>query len=1134
MISVDYAIRDTLGVAQYGDMQGDATAITAVGDATDVSLNISAADIVAYTRSGSDMQITLTSGETIVLEGYFDTTITGEKSLFLSENGKLVEVHLTDLGGHSLVPNYELHEVTGKWSEFDDMVFLDVVEVQPVIAPLAAPLFGLGLGGAAAAVGGAAVIAGVVIGDEGGRDLPADPTVNDVDVDRIVGGDEDDSVTITGTGEPESDVEVTIGDDTFDTTIDEDGTWEVVIEGDDVPDDGVYTTEVVVTNPDGDTDTLVGPVVDIDTTAPEIEVTTGTGSVGDIVNEEEYEADGVVIGGTGEAGATVEVTIGGVIQTTTVGDSGAWSVTYTTSEITSGEYTTDVSITTTDARGNSQTVTDTVVIDTIAPESVVSTVETDDVINAVEAADGVTISGSGEAGSSVSIDFMGSTETTTVGADGTWSVTYGSALITSGEYDATATVTSTDLAGNSAVVTHDIRIDTIGTVSITSGIEGDNIVNAAEAADGITLTGTAEAGSSVVVTMGTVSYTVVSGTDGAWSVDFAASDIPSGTYDATITAVATDGAGNQTTATSSVFIDTDASVAIATGQAGGDDIVNFDEQGSPITFNGTADAGSSVQVTVAGITTTAVVAADGSWTATYAAGTLPAGEYDTTITAVSTDANGNSASATSSITVDTVAGDVALSTSPVAIDDVINASERDGGVDISGTATAGLTVTVTLDGVEHTTVADASGNWTTTYVASEIATGTDTLDITASITDAAGNSKSVSDTVALDTEVVNHTTSTNAVEGDDTINLDELSDGVQFTGTTEPGSSVQVTVGSVTRTATVDSNGNWTVDFAVADIPEGEYSTSVIAEATDAAGNTTTATDTFNVDTFVNELTSQTVETDGTVNAAEMAAGTTLTGTVEAGSSVSVTVQGVTREATVDANGNWSVTFAEGEIAGGEYTGSATINATDAAGNTTSTAATFAVDTVVNDPIVESVTFDGVDVTRVEVENTDSTFEVNTLDDAGNVGTPASIQTDYDSFGTTEFRFSSDVPDGTHLVVTETDAAGNASGTLLVLEDNADNASTIENAGLSDFDIGAIDLDYAVDTNLTLTEEQITAMAENSDSLTITGGSDDTVTIAGASATGETEEINGEDYDIYTVGDDGATVVVDQDVNLLI
>ncbi len=1133
MISVDYAIRDTLGVAQYGEMAGEATAITAVGDATDVSLNISAADIVAYTRSGTDMQITLTSGETIVLEGYFDTTITGEKSLFLSENGKLVEVHLTDLGGHSLVPNYELLEVSGKWSAYDDMVFLDVVEVQPVIAPLAAPLFGLGLGGAAAAAG-AAVIAGVVINDDPGRSSDIEPTVDDVDVDRIVGGDEDDSITITGTGEPESDVEVTIGDDTYETVIGDDGTWEVVVDGGDLPDDGVYTSEVVVTGPDGETDTLVGPVVDIDTTAPEIEITSGTESVGDITNEEEYNADGVVIGGTGEAGATVDVTIGDVTHTTTVGDGGAWSVTFTTTDLDVGEYTTGVSITTTDTRGNSQTITDNVVIDTIAPTSVVSTVETDDVINAVEASDGVTISGSGEAGSSISVEFMGSTETTTVGADGTWSVSYGSALITSGEYDATATVTSTDLAGNSAVVTHTVEIDTIGSVSITSGVEGDDIVNASEAADGITLNGTAEAGSSVVVTLGTVSYTVISGTDGAWSVDFAASDIPAGSYDATITAVATDGAGNQTTATSSVYIDTEASVAIATGQAGGDDTVNFDEQGSPLTFNGTAEAGSSVIVTVAGIATTAVVAADGSWTATYAAGTLPAGEYDTIITAVSTDVNGNSATATSAITVDTVAGDVALSTNPIEIDDVINATERADGVEISGTATAGLTVTVTLDGVEHTTVADASGNWTTTYVASEIATGTDTLDITASIMDAAGNSKSVSDTVALDTEVVNHTTSTNAVEGDDVVNYDELQDGVQFTGTTEPGSSVNVTVGSVTRVATVDSNGNWSVDFAVTDIPEGEYSTSVIAEATDAAGNMTTATDTFNVDTFVNELTAATVETDGTVNASELADGTTLTGTVEAGSSVDITVQGVTRTATVDSNGNWSVTFAEGEIAEGEYTGSATINATDAAGNTTTTSASFDVDTVVNDPVIESVTFDGVDVTRVEVENTDSTFEVNTLDDSGNVGTPASIQTDYDSFGTTEFRFSSDVPDGTHLVVTETDAAGNASGTLLVLEDNADNASTIENAGLSDFDIGAIDLDYAVDTNLTLTEEQITAMAENSDSLTITGGTDDTVTIAGAQATGETKEINGEDYDIYTVGDDGATVVVDQDVNLLI
>jgi hypothetical protein len=79
-----------------------------------------------------------------------------------------------------------------------------------------------------------------------------------------------------------------------------------------------------------------------------------------------------------------------------------------------------------------------------------------------------------------------------------------------------------------------------------------------------------------------------------------------------------------------------------------------------------------------------------------------------------------------------------------------------------------------------------------------------------------------------------------------------------------------------------------------------------------------------------------------------------------------------------------------------------------------------------------------------------------------------------------------------------------------------------------------VDLDYATGTDIELTEAQIRALSDGSDTLTIHGGADDEVTVTGAVDTGETRDIDGQTYNVYTIGDDGTTLVVEQDVNLVI
>jgi len=1229
MTTVDYVVRDGAGSVQRGTFaEGDPSTIY-VSYSKDVSLNLNPSDVAGYKQHGNDLLITLQNGQVLVLSGYFDEGATGDKHLFLSEGGDFVEVILADGPDGAFYASYDAIDVSGKWSAYDQLTFLDIGNVEQVVAPLAAPLLGpLGLIGGGAAAAGAVVLTGGGggggdDGDGGGGGGVITPTVDDPNATYELGGTGPDSATVTGTGTPGSTVTVTVGGQEQIVTIDANGVWTATFDPQVLPADGVYQAEVNVVDPAGNTWDLTGPTVDIDTTPPTVDVDSGTQSTGDLVNAAGH-ATGATITGTGEAGATVAVEIAGTTHTTTVDANGNWSVTFATGEIAEGEYNSDITITTTDARGNFSTSTEVLVVDTVAPPIDLNTVEGDDVINTAEASDGVTLAGTGEAGASISVVFQGITRTATVDANGNWSMDFAASEIAAGTYDSSVVITSTDAAGNSSTSTHSVHVDTEASVTV-GAVEGDDVINSAEAADGVTLTGTAEAGasvsvefqgitrtttadangnwtmdfaaseiaqgtydaavdvtstdaagnvtlathqvhvdtdqsvtvstqvgtdnainqveqaagvnltgtaepgSSVVVTMGAVSHTVTAGVNGTWNATFAASEIPTGTYDATVTAVATDAAGNTASTTGTIQVDTETNVNITPGFAGGDGIVNAAEAGAGVTFNGTAEAGASVMVTVAGVTRAATVDANGNWSATYAAGSLTPGEYDTTISVTSTDAVGNTATSSTAIRIDTDAGDVALSTVPIEIDDVINAVERGDGVIINGTATPGLTVTVGLGTATQLVVADGNGNWSTTFPPSSVPTGTQNLGITASITDAAGNSASASDSVQLDTVVDNYALNSGSIEGDNVINEVERSDGVSLTGTVEPGSTVMVQLGGATQAAIVDSAGNWQVNFAAGSIPQGTYDAPITVTATDPAGNVEVINDQVRVDTDADLTVNPSQTADDVVNAVERAAGVTLNGTAEPGSTVQVVLQGVTQTAAVDGNGNWVTTFDAATLPEGTYNASATITATDPAGNTSTLTETFAVDTEVATPDVDSVTFSRSDVRRISTEDALDNYEVNTLESNGTVGTPAATVSSDPTFGT-EFTFNTPIPNGTNLMVSREDSAGNASSTLVVMEDSA---TSISHAGLAGFDIQALNLEYSADSDLVLTEADIKALSGSTDTVTIHGGIDDQITVAGAQNTGTTQ-IDGQTYNVYTLGNDGVTLVIEQDVTVII
>jgi len=364
--------------------------------------------------------------------------------------------------------------------------------------------------------------------------------------------------------------------------------------------------------------------------------------------------------------------------------------------------------------------------DTTPPDApAIDAVAGDNVVDAEEAAAGVTVSGRAEAGSSVAVAWGSTTKTATANADGTWSVKFESSEVPADGATKISAV-ATDAAGNaSAAGTVDVTVDT--SVADTTppdaptvnAVTGDNVIDATEAAAGVTVAGTAEAGSTVVVTWGEGNtQTTTADAEGNWSVTFASDKIPADGA-TTISAVATDAAGNASDAgTVSVAVDATPPGAPSIGAVAGNDVVNSSEAAAGVTVSGTAEAGSSVAVTWGdGNTQTATADGDGNWSVAFASDKVPA-DGTTTISAVATDTAGNASAATThDVRVDTLAPELGA---PVV--------GPDGSV--SGTTEAGSTVTI---GAQTATAGD-DGSFL--FAAGTVASG---ATATVNVTDAAGN-----------------------------------------------------------------------------------------------------------------------------------------------------------------------------------------------------------------------------------------------------------------------------------------------------------------------------------------------------------------------------------------------------------
>ncbi|HCZ8855361.1 TPA: Ig-like domain repeat protein, partial [Pseudomonas aeruginosa] len=645
---------------------------------------------------------------------------------------------------------------------------------------------------------------------------------------------------LNGTAEPGSTVTLTDGNGNpiGQTTADGSGNWSFT-PGSQLPNG----TVVNVTASDAAGNTSAPATTTVDSSLPSI--------------PQVDPSNGSVISGTADAGNTIIITDGNgnPIGQVTADGSGNWS-------FTPGIPLPDGTVVNVVARSpsNVDSAPAVITVDGVAPAAPV-----------IDPSNGTEISGTAEAGATVILTDGGGNPIGQATADGSGNWTF---------------TPSTPLANGTVI--NAVAQDPAGNTSGPASVTVDAIAPPAPVIDpsnGVVISGTAEAGATVILTDGNGNPIAEVTADGSGNWSFTpGTPLANGSV---INALAQDAAGN-TSGPASTTVD---SVAPATPVL---------DPSNGTVISGTAEAGATVILTDGGGNPIGQATADGSGNWSFTPGTpLTNG---TVINAVAQDAAGNTSGPVST-TVDAVAP-----ATPVI--------DPSNGVELSGTAEPGVRVILT-DGNGNPigqTLADGSGNWTFTP-GTPLANGT---VVNAVAQDPAGNTSGPAsttvDTVAPATPVIN------------------ASNGSVITGTAEVGAKVILTDGNGNPIGetTADGSGNWTFTPGTP-LANG---TVINAVAEDAAGNASGPASTT-VDSVAPSAPLLSISADGAL----------LTGTAEPNSQVRIVVNGDTANpitVTVDGAGNFSLPFAPplitGELiagvavdAAGNVSGPATINAPDLA-----------------------------------------------------------------------------------------------------------------------------------------------------------------------------------------------------------
>ncbi|MCU1727182.1 Ig-like domain-containing protein, partial [Pseudomonas sp. 7P_10.2_Bac1] len=479
------------------------------------------------------------------------------------------------------------------------------------------------------------------------------------------------------------------------------------------------TLSVTLTDKAGN-ESLAAPVISVDTTPPNVPTNLAV-SLG-----------GLMLTGKGEAGAAVTVKgpDGQLLGTGFVATDGSFAIVLDPAQ--ANGQTLEVQLK--DAAGNESPVGTVIVGGALAPEA-----PTDLVVST----DGLTLSGKGEAGLSVTIKNAAGAVigTGTVDVDGNFVVNLNSAQ-KNGETLGVTLTNDQDLSSPSISV---VAGDTTAPAAPT---------NLVVSTDGLELSGKGEAGSTVTVknAAGEVIGTGVVGADGSFTAILNAPQKNGESLNVTLT----DKAGNESVDAPVVAGDTTAPAAPT------ELTVSVDG----LTLTGKGEAGSTVTVkNASGVTVgTGNVGADGTLTANL----NPAQKNGESLTVTLTDKAGNVSQAAPVVAGDTTAPAAATNLS-VSVDGLLLSGKGEPGSIVTVKTAAGVVIGGGLVGLD--------GSFTATLTAPQ--KNGETLNVT--LTDVAGNVSAAAPVVAGDTTPP-------AVATDLVVSLN----GLALTGKGEAGSIVTV------------------------------------------------------------------------------------------------------------------------------------------------------------------------------------------------------------------------------------------------------------------------------------------------------------------------------------------------------
>jgi hypothetical protein len=725
-----------------------------------------------------------------------------------------------------------------------------------------------------------------------------------------------------------------------------------------------------------------------------------------------------------------------------------------------------------------------------------------------------TVTGKAAAGATVVL-YNGATVlgTTTADGSGDWSIT--SKALAAGAYKLTAKATEsgvTSAASTSLTVTIDtkapiapITLDLLA--SDDSGVSStDNITNITTP----TISGKAEANATVSLYEGaTLLGTATANNSGAWQITSGVT-LSAGVH--SLTAKATDLAGNTSTASAALSITIATTVAAPTLL----DLSPASDKGSSISddltsvtvpvINGRSVAGATISLydgsTLVGKTT---ATSSGAWSITTSK--LTEGEHH--LSATATDKAGNVSAASSDLVIEIDTTPASVAAAPVldsasdsgssSSDNITNVSKPK----VSGNTEAGATVTL-YDGTTAigTAVADSSGDWSIT---STRALSAGAHNLTVKTIDVAGNVSAASPALVL--TIDNRPSAaptaldlvTAADSGTSTVdNITNVSEPV-VSGKAEAFAKVSLYEGStLLGSASADASGLWQITST---ITLGEGAHSLVAKAVDLAGNVSAASAALriNIDTTSAAPTALDLAASadrGVSSTDNITSRTTpiVSGKAEAGSTVAL-FDGATQlgKAVASANGLLTITSSV-KLDDGVH--QLTAVATDIAGNVSaaSSALDVTIDTTAPDkpdaPVLDAASdtgaSDGDNITKATKPKFTGTTEAGatvTLYDGGTVvGTAVA-----DGSGDWSIT-SKELTAGVHkLYARATDLAGNLSPVSSALELSIDTSASAAPTTLdlpTLFDTGT----SSSDNKTSITAPTITGKAEANISVSLYDG----------------------------------------------